>query len=62
MNFSLTNPGTSRRAFTLVEIMVAAVLVGAVGMIMLSVMITTMKLSTKNVVTNLSNHHATDFL
>jgi type II secretory pathway pseudopilin PulG len=58
MNSLLTNPRTSRRAFTLVEIMVATVLVGAVGMIMFSVMITTMKLSTKNVVTNLSNHHA----
>jgi type II secretory pathway pseudopilin PulG len=58
MNSSLTNQRTSRRAFTLVEIMVATVLVGAVGMIMFSVMISTMKLSTKNVVTNLSNHHA----
>ncbi|HSI10460.1 MAG TPA: type II secretion system protein [Chthoniobacter sp.] len=46
------------RAFTLVEMMVATGLVGVASLAMISVMVSTMKLSSQNVVTNISNYRA----
>ena len=58
MNFRLTNRRTSARAFTLVEILVSTALAGATGLILTSVLVTTMRLSGQNAVTNLSNYRA----
>lgn len=58
MNSLHTNLRINQRGFTLVEILVATVLVGAVGAILFSVMISTLKLSSKNAVTNVSNFRA----
>jgi prepilin-type N-terminal cleavage/methylation domain-containing protein len=46
------------RAFTLVEMMVATGLVGVASLAMISVMTSTMKLSSQNVVTNISGYRA----
>jgi prepilin-type N-terminal cleavage/methylation domain-containing protein len=46
------------RAFTLVEMMVATGLVGIASLGMISVMTSTMKLSSQNVVTNVSNYRS----
>lgn len=58
MNFRPTNRRTSARAFTLVEVLVSTGLVGATGLILTSMLVTTMKLSGENAVTNLSNYRA----
>ena len=46
------------RAFTLVEMMVATGLVGVASLAMISLMVSTMKLSSQNVVTNVTNYRA----
>ena len=56
INSSLTSPRTNARGFTLVELMVSMAVVGVVGLVMLSVMVSTMKLSSANAATNISNY------
>lgn len=51
-----TKHQTDRRGFTLVEMMVSLSLLGVVFLIFTSVLVTTMKLSTQNAVTNISNY------
>jgi type II secretory pathway pseudopilin PulG len=46
------------QAFTLVEMMVATGLVGVASLAMISMLVSTMKLSSQNVVTNISNYRA----
>lgn len=58
MNSSPTSPRTRSRAFTLVEMLVAMSLVGVASLAMISVMVSTAKLSSENVVTNVSNYRA----
>ena len=58
MSFSPTNHQTRAAGFTLVEMMVSAGLIGVVGLTAFSVLISTMKLSAQNAVTNLSNYRA----
>lgn len=58
MNSSPISHQTSARGFTLTELLVSLVLVGAVGLMTFSVLTSTMKLSTQNVVTNVSNSRA----
>lgn len=53
---SLTKRRTDARGFTLVELMVSMAVVGVVGLVMLSVMVSTMKLSSVNASTNISNY------
>ena len=53
---SLTKHRTDLRGFTLAELMVSMAVVGVVGLVMFSVMVSTMKLSTVNTATNLSNY------
>lgn len=58
MNSSRTSRRTSAWGFTLTELMVSTGLASVVGLTALSVMTSTMKLSTQNVVTNVSNVRA----
>jgi prepilin-type N-terminal cleavage/methylation domain-containing protein len=58
MRSSLTKHRTDRRAFTLVELMISVALSAVAGMILLSVLVTTMSLCSQNAVTNLSNYRA----
>lgn len=58
MNSLPTSLRTRRSGYTLAEIMVATGLVGVVGLILFSTMSTTMRLSSQNVVTNVSNYNA----
>src|SRR6476661_6994319 len=58
MNSSRTNRRIKTRGYTLVEISVATGLVGIVGLILYSTMSTTLRLSSENVVTNVSNYRA----
>src|ERR1043165_1954744 len=56
MNFSPINHQTSRRGFTIVELVVSTALVSVVGLLMASIIVSTTKLSSQNVVTNISNY------
>lgn len=58
MNSSPTSHQTSAGGFTLTELMVSTGLVSAVGLMVFSVLTSTMKLSSQNVVTNVSNYRA----
>jgi prepilin-type N-terminal cleavage/methylation domain-containing protein len=58
MTSSPTNHQTSRAGFTLVELMVSVALCAIAGLILLAVLVSTMKLSSQNVVTNISSHRA----
>lgn len=58
MNSSPTNHRIRVRAFTLVEMMVAAAVFTVVGVAVLSVLLSTMQLSSENAVANLSNFRA----
>ncbi|MEP6668426.1 MAG: hypothetical protein ABJF10_04695 [Chthoniobacter sp.] len=58
MNSSHTNHRISLQGFTLAELMVAMGIAGAVSLMIISVLISTMQLSSTNVVTNISNYRA----
>ncbi len=58
MNYLHTRRGTNSAAFTLTELMVSAALVGFVSLMMMSVLLSTMKLSSRNVATNASHNRA----
>ena len=58
MNFSLISHRTSRRGFTLVEMMVATAIASVVALAVFSVLSSSMKLSTENAVTNCSSRRA----
>lgn len=58
MNCSRTNHRTSRKGFTLTEVMVATGMASVVGLTAFSMLLSTMSLSTQNVVTNVSNYRA----
>jgi len=58
MNSSPISHQTSTRGFTFAELMVSLVLVSALGLMIFSVLISTMTLAAQNAVTNMSNFRA----
>lgn len=58
MNSSPISRRISAGGFTLVEMLVSTALVGMVGLMVLSVLTSTMKLSSQNAATNVSNYRA----
>lgn len=58
MNSSPTSHQTSAYGFTLTELIVSTAVASVVGLMLMSVLVSTMKLSSQNLVTNISNYRA----